>query len=75
MLDVILRSIRQQKAGGPIGLFGFEQTSARTCPSFKTDALVLLANSVGHRYSMMSPQRIERPVGIGHHPDSSILAD
>jgi len=51
--------IRQQKAGGPIGLGGFEQTSTNTCPAFHADLMVLPANPVGHRGPVLGLQGIQ----------------
>jgi hypothetical protein len=62
-------------ASGPLGPFGFEQTSLRTCPPLDADHGIAVANAVSHPGAMMCLERIERPIGIGHHSNPSLSAD
>ncbi len=66
-----VRGAVEEKAGGPFRLYGFEQTSARICPSFYAYDGRALAHAVGHLRAVMQLERIQRPVGIGHHANLS----
>ena len=65
----------EEKAGGPFRLCGFEQTSARICPSFYAYDGRALAHPVGHLRPMLRLERIERPIRIGHHVNPPFRGD
>jgi hypothetical protein len=65
----------EKKAGGPFRLNSFEQTSARICPSFYAHNGRALAHPVGHFRAVVQLERIQRPIGIGHHADRALGGD
>ena len=65
----------EKKAGGPCRLFGFEQTSARICPSFHAHDGLVLADPIGHFRAVVRLQGFQRPVGIGQHTNPTLGGD
>ena len=65
----------EKKAGGPFRLYGFEQTSARICPSFHAHNGRALAHPVGHFRPVVRLEGIQRPIGIGHHANPTLGGD
>ena len=65
----------QEKAGGPFRLCGFEQTSARICPSFYAYDGRALAHPVGHFRAVVRLEGVQRPIRIGHHANPSLGGD
>jgi len=62
----------EEKTGGPFRLCGFEQTSARICPSLYAHDGRALAHAVSHFRAVVRLQGIERPIGIGQHVNPAL---